>query len=265
ANQARNFGLDVTQELTMEPLSQDAPMPPMTTKSNVKALMNVTTQKILPDGLATIETRYQDFNLTLNNNGVEMGKAQLKTFEDMLKRMRSTSKMNPRGETKDFQYEGIDPSLKQMTDSMKSVTKGLTPIFPKKALKIGEDWTVKETVPVAQGPVKLSLKFNITYTFLGYTSIGQRRVAVFRSKINMTVNDTSKTNGTTIAVKGRGKGKGYLYFDNNAGALIKSELEMNQTTNMTVDGGGANANAGGVQSMKMTQKTTTSMKLQNAR
>ncbi|MEO1272152.1 MAG: hypothetical protein AAFX99_28995, partial [Myxococcota bacterium] len=176
ANQARNFGLDVTQELTMEPLSQDAPMPPMTTKSNVKALMNVTTQKILPDGLATIETRYQDFNLTLNNNGVEMGKAQLKTFEDMLKRMRSTSKMNPRGETKDFQYEGIDPSLKQMTDSMKSVTKGLTPIFPKKALKIGEDWTVKETVPVAQGPVKLSLKFNITYTFLGYTSIGQRHV-----------------------------------------------------------------------------------------
>ncbi|MBH25419.1 MAG: hypothetical protein CMH57_13430 [Myxococcales bacterium] len=258
AAQARDFGLNMTQELSME---QGAAMPAVNTTSTVKAVMNVKTQQVLPNGMATIETSYKDFDLSVTNNGVEMGKAQLKNFESLLKGIRSTSKMNPRGVSQDFQYEGIDPSMKQMTDSMKSVTKGLTPVFPEKALKIGENWKDVDTITVSQGPIKLSLKFTITYTFLGHTQLKKRRVAVFKSDINMTVNDTSNSAGTTIKVKGRGAGVGYLYFDNKAGALIKSELEMDQTTHMTVEG--ANAPAGGAQSMKMSQKTATTMELKD--
>lgn len=231
-------------------------MPPVDTTSTIKATMRTKTESVDPEGAATLTTTYDALELAITQNGVQVDKSQVAPLEDMLRGMTSRSQMTDRGEPRDVKIDGQDQGMKQLTESMKSALVGTNPVFPDKGLKPGESWAQKIPMNLAQGGLKLTINFDVKYTFLGFAHVGEVRTAIFRTDVESSMNDDANALGNArFKVSGAGKGLGYLYFDPSRGTVVKSDLEMKQSTDMTVDAGQ------GPSSIKMTQTTSATMDL----
>lgn len=231
-------------------------MPAMESTSTIKATLQQKVEAVDPDGTANLLTTYENLKLDIVQNGVRVPPEQVGSLESALKGVTSRSRLTARGEPRDTTVEGEAGAMKQVTESMKSALVGTTPVFPDKPLQAGESWVQKVPVSVSQGPIKLTIHFQVTYTFLGFSKLKDAQTAVFRTDIESSLNESpAGPGGARIVMTGNGKGLGFLYFDNDKGHLTKSELEMTQTTHMKVDA------AQGSNSIKMTQTTTASMDL----
>lgn len=261
--QTLRYTTRMRQALDMKPLGETAKTAPkLSTSSNITAQMVMKTVRVTPDGNADVETSYANFALKLSQGGVDVPDKQLAPLTDMIRKVRTVSTITTRGEPLKTDISGVNPAMKPMIESMKTALVGLTPVFPKGELKVGQSWLQRVPMVVAQGPVRIKLSFAVTYTFLGFTNLKGARVAVLRSDIKTNINDvpspkTAKPQQGSIKVKGAGTGIGFLYFDNAAGRLVKSELEMDQTTRLKADPGGDKP----VQRVEMSQTTTTTVDL----
>lgn len=250
----QRYDTNMAQAIKMD--AANSGMPPMDTTSTIKATMRTKIESVDPDGSALLTTTYDSLELAIVQNGVQVDKAQVAPLEEMLKGVSSRSKMTDRGEPRDVKLDGQDQGMKQLTESMKSALVGTQPVFPEKGLKPGESWLQKIPMNLAQGGLKLTINFDVKYTFLGFANVGETRTAIFRTDVESSMNDDANALGNAkFKVSGAGKGLGYLYFDPIRGTVIKSDLEMKQTTDMTVDAGQ------GPSSIKMTQTTAATMDL----
>ena len=223
----------VEQELTMK---SGAPGMPggMTAKTSLDARLAAKTTKVLLNGSGVIVNSYQKLDMKITQGGREIPSEQLKPLIAELAKIKSTATISPRGEQTDVQIEG-NPASAQVADSMKSALVGAAPVFPEKGLEVGEGWTQEIPLKMKQGPIALTLDFKVKYTFLGYTKVKKRRLAVFKSAIDMKV--TSKPGdvpGQKIELGGSGSGIGFIYFDQKKGLVEKSEVEMSQDIDMRV-------------------------------
>ena len=250
----RVYRTSMEQKVSMD---GDVNMPAMDAVSRIDADMAIKTRNVKPDGSALLEMTYKDFDLKLLQNGVELPKKQLEPLAQMVTKLRSETIMSSRGEPKSVSVKGGE-AIAQLADSMKNALIGSAPVFPKKALKPGERWKQSVPMDLSQGPMKIKIDFTTHYTFLGVTSLGGKKVAVFKTEVEAVVNGPD--GGSGLSVSGSGKGGGYIYFDHNAGHLVRSELELKQNTTMEMRGkGAANTNA-----IKMKQQTSSSMSLKGS-
>lgn len=254
ANQTRGYTVTMDQDMSMQ---GDGPVPAMKSGSLMKASMSQSVRSVRPNGSAVIETTYDHFDISVSNNGVKVPKEQLKPLAEMLQKMKSSSEISPRGEPKEMKLDGVAPEMQGLSDSMKSAMVGSSPIFPDKALKVGESWTQKLPMAINQGPVNITINFLTKYTFIGTAPMSGVSTSVFRTDISATVNAPKMAGPVPLDLTGSGKGLGYVYFDNARGELVKSELEMTQTTTMKI----TDPNMGASQTVELGQTTRASMSL----
>lgn len=253
ANASKFYKTHQTQSISTDSMGGK-----ITTEFKLGMTTTMKTRKVLPDGVAVIETSYDTFNIDFIQNGTKLSAEQTKPLGEMFKKIRSTSKLSARGEPQDQQYEDVEPGMRQMTESLKGSMVGLMPIFPEQPVKIGDSWKQKIPLDVVQGPIKIAMLFNVQYTFLGFTKVKSRRVGVFKADVGVTVNDKPGNDAIKLSLKGKGKGNGFCYFDQKAGELIQSELELEQTVNMNIEA------SGDAQSLKIGTRSMTSMSLSDS-
>ncbi len=249
-----SFTNGVIQELDLEVVGGDMPVPNTATRTAMTATLELETTKVLPDGNGQIVTTYKDLDIEISQGPTAIDKAKLAPMIDQLKGIKSSVLITPRGEQKDLKIEGA-PGAQNMNESLRSALIGAAPEFPVKGIKIGEGWEQKIPLKMSQGPISMAMDFQIKYTFLGYTTVKKTRLAVFKMSIELAVKGkpASGFGGQTMKLDGTGKGLGYLYFDQEAGALYKSEVEMSQVINMDVSAQGQS------QKMRMSMKTEATM------
>jgi hypothetical protein len=254
AGSQRAFTNGVIQELDLEVIGGDLPVPNSATRTAMSATLELATTKVLPNGDGQIVTTYKDLDIEISQGPKAIDKAKLAPMIDQLKGIKSSVLISPRGEQKDLKIEGA-PGAQNMNESLRSALIGASPEFPEKGIKIGEGWEQKIPLNMAQGPISMKMDFQIKYTFLGYAKVKKARLAVFKMNIELTVKGkpASGFGGQSMELDGTGKGLGYLYFDQEEGALYKSEVEMSQVINMAVSAQGQS------QKMRMSMKTEATM------
>lgn len=254
AGDKRVFTNGVIQELDMELIGGDLPIPNQATRTAMTAELQMETKKVLPSGDGQIVTTYKDLDIEISQGPTNIDKAKLAPMVEQLKGITSTVVISARGEQKDLKIEGA-PGAQNMNESLRSALIGASPEFPEKGIKIGEGWQQKIPLKMAQGPIQMNMDFQVKYTFLGYTKVKKTRLAVFKMTIELAVKGKPAQGfgGQTMEIDGTGKGLGYLYFDQAAGALYKSDVEMTQVINMNV------AAQGQSQKMRMSMKTEATM------
>jgi hypothetical protein len=230
--------------------------PPMDSTSTIKTTLQQKVESVDPDGTATLTTTYEGLKIEIVQNGARIPADQVGPLEDALKGITSRTRLTARGEPRDLTVDGEPVAMKQITESMKSAMVGTNPIFPDRAIKVGESWTQKIPIAINQGPLKLTLHFQVTYTYIGASKLKDATASVFRVDVESSMNESpAGPGGARIVMTGNGEGVGFIYFNNEQGKLVRSELEMTQTTHMKIDAGqGSNA-------IKMGQTTSATMEL----
>ncbi len=234
AGEINSFDAKIDQGVKMT--GQAAPgLGGMNVTSVMKAQMDMRTDKVLPSGDAVVITTYGTFDLTMNQGGQVIESPQLAQVADMVRKIKTTATVTPRGEQKDIKMEGLPAEMRQLQDSLSNAMVGATPTFPEKGLKPGEGWQQDMPVDLQQGPVSVKMDFQIKYTFMGYSTIQGTRVAVFKTDLKMVIkNTTSNMMGIEMNISGGGKGTGFIYFDQQGGRLMKSDTEMVQNIDMEI-------------------------------
>ena len=223
-------------------------------KTKMTSTMRMETRKVLPNGDASVLTTYEGFDMSMQQGGQTIQGAQLGPLVEMVRKIKTTTTLAPNGVQKEVVFEGLPPEMEQLQDSFKNAMIGATPVFPDGGLKIGQEWTQKMPMELKQGPITLKMDFQIKYTFLGFTAEGARKVAVFKTRLDMVMSKTTtQLMGVEMILGGTGSGNGFLYFDHEAGRLHKSVMEMDQNIDMTVNA------PEGPQNIKMALKTLASV------
>jgi hypothetical protein len=93
------------------------------------------------DGVGTYVTSFRDFEFEATVAGIDAG-AMSGLDTEALEKMLITSKMNERGETLDTKFEGLPEEMSQMNFAGAATFNimGMMPVFPEKAIKVGESW-----------------------------------------------------------------------------------------------------------------------------
>ena len=260
AGEINRYSSTIGQEVSMKSADGGAPFGGQDVKTSMTSLLRMETRKVLPNGDAQVLTTYEDFDMSMQQGGQTIKGAQLGPIAEMVKKIKTTTVLAPNGQQKSVNFEGLPNEMRQLQDSFKSALIGATPEFPAKGLKIGEGWTQSMPMSLQQGTIQIKMDFKIKYTFLGFTEVDKLKVAVFKTDLDMTIaRSTSEMMGVSMTIGGNGKGTGFLYFDNTAGRVHKSDMEMFQDIDMGIQG------PEGPQSMKMKPKTTAGMALKGDR
>lgn len=256
AGEINRYNNEVSQQ--METRGANVP-PGAEMRTTMTSVLDMTTQKVLPSGDATVETTYHDFKMSMSQGGQPVDQAQFAPLIEMVKKIKTIATVTPRGLQKDIRFDGLPTELNQLQEALSNSRIGATPEFPDKALKVGDAWTQQDTMNLQQGPIQLKIDLKLTYTFMGYSQMDKARVAVFKTSLDMIINNTtSEMMGTRMSLGGTGKGDGYLYFDGEAGRVLKSDLEMVQTIKLKVDLP-PNAPAGPANNVEMVMTTSSGL------
>lgn len=217
----------MTQDMTMK----GGPMGGAQTLTTViDTVLVQEVNKVDAKGTGTIKTSYDSMNISLRQNGQEIPKEALGGELDKLKDISTITSHSPLGAKSTIKIEGAPPG--QTTDPvMQDTMLGTSLIFPDKAIKVGESWTQDIPLDIPMGPMKMKLNFKTKYTFMGYSKIGKRDTAVFKNETTVILQEGA---AGPVEMKVNGKGVGYIYFDQKAGVLVKSDVELDQSISMNM-------------------------------
>lgn len=217
----------VTQTMKVDAKGAPVPVPPGGITTTFDATMVNTTDKVLPDGGGVVATTYEKLDLKLSQGGQTVPTDMLKPQIEQFKKIKTTATISPRGEKSSTTIENAPAG--QAGGPLQDALVGSSIIFPEQGIKIGEKWEQKIPLEMKQGFMTLKLSFKIDYTFLGYTKLKDRRVAVFQTEIYMLLLDQDGgMPGHKVEMTGSGKGSGYIYFDQKDGLVAHSDVEMTQ-------------------------------------
>ena len=125
----------VIQEMELEVMGGDLPIPNTATRTSMIAKIIQETTKVLPSGEAEVQTTYDDLEIEISQGPKMVDKAQLAPMVDQLKKIKSVSRLTAQGEQKAFEVQGA-PGAQNMNESLRSALIGAQPKFPEKAIKI---------------------------------------------------------------------------------------------------------------------------------
>ena len=254
AGEINRYSNVISQEMRMQSDGGSSPFGNQNVKTKMVSSLKMKTTKVLPNGDAQIVTTYDDFEMSMQQGDQTIKGGQLGPISDMMKKLVTTSVVSPKGAQKSLAFEGLPPEMSQLKDSFKNALMGATPEFPTKGLTVGQSWTQSLPMDLQQGNIKLKMNFKIKYTFLGFTTVEKTQTAVFKTGLDMTMDKTtSSMMGMSMTLGGNGKGTGFLYFDAEAGKLEKSDMEMIQNIDMSIQ------SPDGPQNLKMNMTTNVSM------
>lgn len=221
------YKVSVTQGMKMDAKGAPIPMPPEGITTTFDATIVNTTEKVLPDGKSVVSTSYAALDLKLKQGDQTVPSDMLKPQIEQFKQIKTTVTISPRGERTDTKIENVP--MGQQGGPLQDALVGSSIIFPDKPLNVGDKWEQKVPLEMKQGMMTLKFSFKTDYTFLGYAKLGGNRVAVFQTDIYMLlVDQKNQMPGHKITMKGNGKGSGFIYFDQKAGQIAKSDVEMIQ-------------------------------------
>jgi hypothetical protein len=255
AGEKARFTNTVIQELTLEVLEGTLPVPNTATRTSMIADITMETRKVLPNGDGEIVTSYDGLDIEIRQGPKLVDKAHLAPMVAQLKKIESTALVGPRGTQKAFHVRGA-PGAQIMNESMRSAFIGASPEFPEKGVKIGEGWRQDIPLKMAHGPIKMEMNFGVRYNFLGYATVNKTRLAVFKMNIELKIagSPAGVMPEQSIKLSGEGKGLGYLYFDQGAGAVYQSEIEMSQVIYIDLSAQGKS------KKMRMSMRTEATMR-----
>jgi hypothetical protein len=239
----------------LEVLEGTLPVPNTATRTSMIADITMETRKVLPNGDGEIVTSYDGLDIEIRQGPKLVDKAHLAPMVAQLKKIESTALVGPRGTQKAFHVRGA-PGAQIMNESMRSAFIGASPEFPEKGVKIGEGWRQDIPLKMAHGPIKMEMNFGVRYNFLGYATVNKTRLAVFKMNIELKIagSPAGVMPEQSIKLSGEGKGLGYLYFDQGAGAVYQSEIEMSQVIYIDLSAQGKS------KKMRMSMRTEATMR-----
>ena len=215
---------------------------PVQTTNNTTTYMTWDVKEVNDEGVALVESTVERMTMSMNT---PMGQVEIDTDTESdaagmatqigsvvrpMIGVKMTQKMTPRGAISDVQIpEEALAGLKNSQvgqsamniDQIKEMSTKVSPVFPEEELKIGDSWNQTSTTKMPIG----SIAIDNTYKYEGTTTVDDR--LAHRIGITMKM-DFPKSEGVEITVSDQDT-TGTLYFDQEKGSIIKSEVDQDMT------------------------------------
>ena len=181
--------------------------------------MTLTQQvKKVDQGIADIKLTYDSFNMEMNVGGKEIPGS----MGDEMVGKSITMRIRENGEIVEPQGIKSMVTLQGPSSDVSSMLFNLYPIFPDRALKVGESWTQTSETPQAEMGVAVESQ----YTFVRREDRKGYKCAVIDFTISMNIKVTGEE---AMNIEGSGTGKGTCYFAYEKGLLVESSAELDLT------------------------------------
>lgn len=259
-NTDQNLKVVMSQEMTQDMKVAETTVSSSTTN---KTWSKWHTTEVHPDGSATILSEVTRILMTIENPVT--GKMVLDTdqpaeeegqaaqLEAMLRPMVGAeirNRMSPRGKVSDVKIpdealaglQGAVGGGMMSAEKLGEMMQKVSPVFPEQAMQEGDSWTSGSEVKTPVG----NMKVDSTYTYEGPVEVDGRPLHSIR--VDMTMDFEAPEGGPSIKF-GDQKSTGVMLFDNQAGRLVRSDIE--QVFTLKVE-----AAPGQVLEQKITQKTS---------
>jgi hypothetical protein len=242
----QKYKLEMKQQMTQSMTVQGNPMK---TTNDTTTYMTWNVKDVDQDGVALIESTVERMTMSMNT---PMGKVEIDSDNEQdapgmatqigsvirpMVGVKMTQKMTPRGEISDVEIPdealaGLKKSpmgeSAMNADQIKEMSTKVSPIFPEGDLKIGDTWNQSSENSLPIGKIKI----DNTYKYEGTTTVDDR--LAHRIGITMKM-DFPAAEGVDIKVTDQDT-KGTLFFDQQQGKIIKSEVDQDMTLHITAGG-----------------------------
>ncbi len=178
------------------------------------------TQKVenVNQGEIHLVLTYDSFDMEMNVGGKEIPG----TMGEKMVGQSISMKLRENGEI--IEPQGIQSmvALQGPSSDVSSMFFSLYPIFPDRALKVGESWTQNQEMDQTQMGVTIENK----YTFARREEKKGYKCAVIDFTLTMSVESTGEAQ---MKMEGNGTGNGTIYFAYEKGLIVESGVELDMT------------------------------------
>lgn len=220
------------------------------------------TQKVTnisQDGILTVDVSFDEVNMIVKTAGQE-----IKTpVADILKGKTLSMQMNKKGKV--IEIKGLDELMKAGGQSMNldQMMSQMSPLFPEGEIKEGDTWKQKLDTPI-QTTTGMNITNNgeVIYTFKGFETKNNYKCAKIEMVMTLEQKISSSQMGFTMSGTTNATGKGVMFFANDEGKVILSDMDTKIISNVKMEG--TTDNEGNKSTMdttvKMDMKTVMNLK-----
>lgn len=230
-HEIRQYQMDTNLDQTMEMMGNE-----MNFATQIIQMISEKINQVDKDGTITASITIDSISFSSTSPQMRAAEANIKAMMANFKGKEITYKISKRGEV--LESAGIDsliPDQMRQIFSTQQTFSALSPEFPEKAVKIGDNWEIEKTMPISAGGFEMKMKTKNNYALVGKEVQGKQAFLKIKFAGSVAFEGKGEQMGMQLLMEGDGETKGEFLFHEKLGLYQSgtSETNMDMTIAMT--------------------------------
>lgn len=227
----RRYQMETDVDQTMEMMENE-----MNITSQVINIISEKITQVEKDGTINVIMVFDSISVNSTNPQMKAAEDKIKEMMKNFKGKEIAYKISKRGEILESSApDSLIPDQMKQLFSTEQTFSALSPEFPEKAVKIGDNWEIEKTIPISTGGFEMKMKIKNNYTLIGKEEQEKQTFLKIKFDGSVAFDGEGEQMGMKLYMEGDGDTKGEFLFHENDGIYHggTSETSMDMTIAMT--------------------------------